>query len=51
MDDTKKEPRHDEASAPVRLTVSTAQEPMQGVTAKEGGAKRSSYWKDRDYQQ
>jgi hypothetical protein len=26
-----------------------AQSPVQGVTAKDQGAKRESYWKDRDY--
>ena len=51
--------RHDEAppeggsspeeSQPVGPTSGDAHTPVQKVTARERGAKRDSYWKERDY--
>ena len=38
-----------EEQAPPAGAPGDAQTPVQKVTARESGAKRRSYWKDRDY--
>jgi hypothetical protein len=54
MNSEEKEPQssaEQDGAAPDPCELGGGETPVQGVTAKEGGAKRSSYWKRRDYDQ